>query len=281
MPRCPLRPIHEYPLHASTVASYLSGKRLPNGAYSSIYCAGMDLPPSVKDTGWALESFRVLRIAPDRSADTVAWLEGISRNVISAGDVESVFLLALGLRILGGELPDLSEFLIGARERFLPWEGVRFEEEGRLLEFRLWLELERAGPGQDPEGRNLIRRFLETRFLPFEPIDLIALSDGLSACRLSGIPIPALDPESWERYQDPVTGVRLVPQARMATLVTLRAALRIAELYVVPLRYPKEALEYVDSCRTRNGGYGRRPGAVADLESTAIALQVRSLLGSF
>lgn len=262
------------------VASYLTGKRLPNGAYSSIYCAGMDLPPSVKDTGWALASFRILRIVPDRVVDTVAWLEGVSRDVLSGGDVESVFLLALGLRILGGEPPDLSEFLKGARERFLPWEGVRFEEEGRLLEFRLWLELERAGPGQDPEGRNLIRRFLETRFLPSEPDDLLALSDGLSACRLSGIPIPSLDPERWERYQDPVTGVRLVPQARMATLGTLRAALRIAELYAVSLRYPKGALEYVDSCRTRNGGYGRRPGAVADLESTATALEVQSLLGS-
>lgn len=280
MPRRPLSPIHKDPLHAPTVTSYLSARRLPNGAYSSIYCDEMVLPPSVKDTGWALESFRILQIVPYHSADTVAWLEGISRNVLSGGDVESVFLIVLGLRILGGELPDLSEFLKGARERFLPAENVHFDEEGRLLEFRLWLELERTGPGHDPEGRNLIRRFLESRFVPSEPVDLIALSDGRSACRLSGISLPSLDPKTWESYQDPVTGVRLVPQARMATLWTLRAALRVAELYSVPLRYPKVALEYVDSCRTRSGGYGRRPGAVADLESTAIALQVQSLIGT-
>lgn len=255
------------------VVSYLQGRQLPNGAYSSIYCEGVELP-SVKDTGWALRSFRILQVLPERPSDTLAWLMKIERDLIEAGDIESVSLLAEGLVSLGGQVPVLADFLRESCGRLFPGEGTRFEEEGRLEEIRLWLELERGGPGKDPEGRQRIRHFLETRFLPSEPEDLIALSDGLWACLLSGVGLPAMSLDRWNGFQDPVTGFRLTPYSRMATLKTLRAGLRISELYDLFFGYGGEARDYVDSCRAKNGGYGRRPGAVPDLESTGTALFV-------
>jgi hypothetical protein len=261
------------------VVSYLHGRQLPNGAYSSIYCEGVELP-SIKDTGWALRSFRILEIQPERSADTLAWLMHIERNLLSAGDIESVSLFVEGILVLGGKVPDLSEFLKGSRERLFPGEGSRFEEEGRLEEFRLWLELEQKGPGKDPEGRGKIRDFLEDRFLPREREDLPSLSDGLLACRSSGIDLPPMSLERWEAFQDPVTGFRFTPYSRMATIKTLWAGLRISELYGLTVRYREEIRDYADFCRTKNGGYGRRPGAVPDIESTGIALLVLESLSN-
>ncbi|MHB8542614.1 MAG: hypothetical protein ACYC9S_01245 [Leptospirales bacterium] len=260
----------------SRLEQYVRSRRMENGAYSSILSEGIGVS-SIKDTDWALRIFRTLGRLPESPGITRNWLHSVSGEVLEEGDIECSFHLVRSFLELEETLPDLTDFLDRSIERLFPSGQDVFEEEGRLKECRLWLEIGRmSGRPGVAGGHQRIRQYFENGMpsLLAEPIDLPGLGNTLDSFRLLGVRTHLLSRTLWGTFQDPVTGVRLTPESRISTLETAWWGVRLQAVHGHSLRHPEAILDFVDECRTGKGGYGPRPGAVPDLESSGMALEI-------
>lgn len=274
-------PAESGPSGMHRIERYVRSRRMENGAYSSILSEGIGVS-SIRDTDWALRIFGMLKSHPVIPEITRSWLHSISEKIQEEGDIECTYHLVRAFLALEETLPDMALFLDRSIERLFPSGHDVFEEEGRLRECHLWLETETgSGSRKTARGRQRIRQFLENGMpsLILEPVDLPGLGHTLESFRFLGVGTQKLSRTLWESFQDPCTGVRLTPESRMSTLETAWWGVRISAGYGLSLHYPQAILDFVDGCRTRNGGYGPRPGAVPDLESSGMALEILGSLG--
>ncbi|MHB1285149.1 MAG: hypothetical protein ACYCYP_01085 [Leptospirales bacterium] len=261
------------------IERYVRSRKMENGAYSSILSDGIGVP-SIRDTDWAIRIFGSLHRPLADPDTTLDWLHAVSGDILEEGDIKSGYHLVRSSLALGGILPDLSRFLSEAAKRLVPGDSSFFEEDGRLAQSHFWLWIEASGIGESPEGKNRIRAFLEHRMpaLIREPSDLPSFGHALESLGLLGIGVDRISQRQWESFQDPATGFRLTPDSRMSTLETLWWGTAISRKYRLPVLYPEAIQCFVDECRTRKGGYGPRPGAVPDLESSGFALEIHEHL---
>jgi len=73
---------------------------------------------------------------------------------------------------------------------------------------------------------------------------------------------------------DAVFGFRLVPAGSASSLATVHAGIGLFNLYgvIIPRERIATIWNYIASCQTMTGGFGRASGAIANLEDTWLAL---------
>lgn len=78
----------------------------------------------------------------------------------------------------------------------------------------------------------------------------------------------------------PPFGFNITPVGAGSNLETLLSGMRILRYYGVEPSYMEEIRRYVAACQTGTGGFGRAPGAIAQLTETLRALEVLILLAT-
>jgi hypothetical protein len=75
-------------------------------------------------------------------------------------------------------------------------------------------------------------------------------------------------------------GFNMTPAGAGSNLEALLSGLRILRYYGVEPSHPEHIRRYVAACQTATGGFGRAPGAIAQLTETLRALEVLMLLAT-
>jgi hypothetical protein len=78
----------------------------------------------------------------------------------------------------------------------------------------------------------------------------------------------------------PPFGFNITPVGAGSNLETLLSGMRILRYYEVEPSDPEQIRRYIAACQTGTGGFGRAPGAIAQLTETLRALEVLILLAT-
>jgi len=81
-----------------------------------------------------------------------------------------------------------------------------------------------------------------------------------------------------DSLQQPPFGFLMTPRSVMPSLDVVYAGVRCCELLRLPVRYAREAIGFILSCQTSDGGFSHAPSALPNLEFTYRALQTLALL---
>ncbi len=257
---------------------YARSRQMENGAYSSWRYMDSGLP-SVKDTFWALRICKNLSAEAPSANRTRHWLETGLSDIWGGGDMENIFYALFSCRMLHLPWPDIGTWLERSSEFLLSEQTTDREAGGKIRDCLFWLHIERKNAVKLDEVRCRLGKYLEScqkkvlnKQIGLDLPTYGALIEGLS---LTNAPVTPSVGRFLERYRDDVTVYRLTPDSRTYSLETLWWGTRLDRQLVNGKPSETGPLgELLESHKTRNGGYGSRPGAIPDLESTGMALDV-------
>uniref|UniRef100_A0A7C3R4Z5 Uncharacterized protein n=1 Tax=Leptospirillum ferriphilum TaxID=178606 RepID=A0A7C3R4Z5_9BACT len=256
---------------------YARSRQMENGAYSSWRYMDEGLA-SVKDTFWALRIYEnLLSVAPE-SDRTRQWLDTGLEETWAGGDMENLFYALFSRRMLQQPWPKVEGWLKQSSSWFLTENSEDQHMGGGIRECLLWLQIESKNAVRLDEIRDRIGKYVENCYKSFlhNRVILDLPTYGALIESLFETDKPLTDGGEWlGPYRDDITGYRLTPDSRTGSMETLWWGVWLDQRFSGKnMPDPKKLGMLLDSYRTRNGGYGPRPGAIPDLESTGMALDI-------
>ncbi|AKS24564.1 MAG: hypothetical protein C75L2_00140035 [Leptospirillum sp. Group II 'C75'] len=257
---------------------YVRNCRMDNGSYCGWRYREWGLP-SIQDTFWALRIYRKLSRTPPSAGRTRRWLESELPSILEEGDPEKTANAFCSFQMMGLTFPSEKDWLSPLSKHLFPAGTTVLEIEGKIRASWLWLVLERHSPKPLPSIRNQLARTLERWMSDVREkrivLDLPGFGALVEGLRAAG----CLDKPIIERvlnlYREPDGGYRLTPDSRTESMECLWWGMRLDRLCSDKNTQAFTALEEtVFSCEARNGGFGPRPGAIPDLPSTGMALDL-------
>ena len=251
---------------------------MENGSYCSWRYREWGLP-STRDTFWALRIHGKLFRNPPAADRTRRWLESELPRILAQGDPESIFYTYVSFRMLKIPLSMEPDWLTPLSETLLVENPNILETEGRIRACWLWLVLEQNASSALPLIRNRIGLQLEKWMSDVQNgrimLDLPTWGALIEGHRRTGrFPTP-IQKHIQDLYREPDGGYRLTPDCRVESMECLWWGTRLDRRYFGRNTQTCTILEEkVSSFQARNGGYGPRPGAIPDLTSTGMALDV-------
>lgn len=261
-----------------SLLGYVRECRMENGSYCAWRYREWGLP-SIQDTFWALRAYGKLYQNPPEAGITCRWLESELPRVLAQGDPENIFYAFFSFRMLKLPFPVEMDWLTPLSESLLAESPNVLEIEGRIRTCWLWLALERNASPASPFIRNRIGLQLEKWMSDVQDgrimLDLPALGALLEGCQRAGRDETPIKKHILDLYREQDGSYRLTPDSRVESMECLWWGTRLDRRYFGrKTQTYTELEEKVSSFRARNGGYGPRPGAIPDLTSTGMALDV-------
>lgn len=257
---------------------YASNRQMENGAYSSWRYMDSGLA-SVKDTFWALRIHEnLLSVAPG-TGRTRQWLDTVLEDICAGGESENLFYALFSRRMLRMPWPELEGWLKRSSAGLLADISEGQNMGGKIRECLLWLQIERINAVRLDGLRDSIGKFIENcykrvmnqRVMP----DLPTYGALIESLFETGRPLTYFSKDCLGPYRDDVAGYRLTPDSRTGSMETLWWGVWLDHRFSGKnMPHPEILCPLLDSHKTRNGGYGPRPGAIPDLESTGMALDI-------
>lgn len=257
---------------------YVRSRLMENGAYSSWRYMNSGLA-SVKDTFWALRiNANLLSVAPE-TARTRQWLDTGLDDIGTGREVENLFYALFSRRMLHMPWPEVGGWLKRSSAGLLMDFREGQNMGSRIRECLLWLQIESKNAVRFDGIRDRIGRYIENCYKRAMKnpgmLDLPLYGALVESLFATGKPLTSVSREWLEAYRDDVTGYRLTPDSRTGSMETLWWGVWLDRRFPGKNRPDREMLgPLLDSYKTRNGGYGPRPGAIPDLESTGMALDI-------
>jgi hypothetical protein len=268
-------------LTATTQNDFLEYARkscMKNGSYCAWRYGEWGLP-SIQDTFWALRIYKKLFLKPPSSDRTRRWLESETPRILSEGDSENIYYAFFSFQMLSLLFPWKEDWLTPLSESLLVDSSALLETEARIRASCLWLSLEKNAGRPLPLIRNRIAHHLQKWLSEVQEdrisLDLPAWGMLVEGRLRAGLPANPIEPRILDRYRDPEGGYRLTPDSQVDTMECLWWGTRLDRRYFgreIPAC--KEVEGKVGSYQAKNGGYGPRPGAIPDLASTGMALDI-------
>lgn len=235
--------------------------------------------PSIRDTFWALRIYRKLSRKPPSAGRTRRWLESELPSILEERDPEKTVYAFCSFRMINLAFPAGKDWLSPLSEHLFPVGTTVLEIEGKIRASWLWLVLEQHSPKPLPSIRNPLAHTLEQWMSDVREkrivLDLPSFGALVEGLRAAGY----FDKTSVERvlsvYREPDGGYRLTPDSQAETMECLWWGMRLERLCFGGILQSLTALEEkMSSYKARKGGFGPRPGAIPDLPSTGMALDL-------
>lgn len=257
---------------------YARSRQMENGAYSSWRTMDSGLA-SVKDTFWALRiNEHLLSVVPE-TARTRQWLDTGLEDTGAGGEMENLFYALFSRHMLHMPWPEVGGWLKRSSAGLLTEFPEGQNMGGRIRECFLWLQIESKNAVRLDGIRDRIGRYIENCYKSAMKnrgmLDLPTYGALVESLFETGKPLTYVSRDCLEPYRDDVTGYRLTPDSRTCSMETLWWGVWLDQRFPGKNRPDRKMLgPLLDSYKTRNGGYGPRPGAIPDLESTGMALDI-------
>jgi Prenyltransferase and squalene oxidase repeat len=276
-------------LDEASAARYVLSRLTPQGGYCFYRTPqwGVD-EPNARDTLAALESLRLLGVAPPRPAATARWLRGLQAADGGYPTLTIGWSALRALSVLGsGPQHSPREWLDRCRRQLAHWQGPRDWREA-IREAHHVLELLRLEQQQLEADEHLaLAKLLELAgddggwARPGADLETTAIAvELLRLARPRGSAGRApLTAESFlRRCEDRVLGVRVAPDAGATSVGALWGATAIARGLHVSLRYPSAIGQGIVLLQGHSGGLGSRHRAIPTLHDTWLGLRAASQL---
>lgn len=241
--------------------------------------------PNAPDTHAAVAALRLLKQPTPEAVRCIAWLQtqqeadgGYSTLVIGYAAIKA-------LQVLGAEplrdpreflrmLADLRRLADPAEQELSAWLASAL----RCIE--LWQDY---GMPVDGRLRNdiaaaLSRRWQQDGGFGGSETNLLDTSLAVTLAAALDLPVGAKTLEYARRCEGEPLGITLTPASGSSSLDVHLAGTKVLRYFGAAPRYPARIRQYVASCQTSLGGFGRAPRAIAELAETRRALEVLSAL---
>ncbi|WP_031436711.1 prenyltransferase/squalene oxidase repeat-containing protein [Methylobacter tundripaludum] len=269
-------------INKAACLSYLMSRQTPDGGFCYYRAYGVE-ESNGKDTYSAVAGLLSLQ-APIPDLDKLlAWLHRLQNNQGGYSSFSMGWFALETLRLLNTEpLQNPDTFLKTEHDRFLSldWRVRTIEWSSLLLRLsRLSTLMHQWEFMSSPEFRceiSILIDFLQGNHGGYgNPVENL-LDTYRAAIIVDCLTLeqPAGMLEFMELCSDEVFGFRLVPAGSANSLAAVHAGIGLFHLCgaVMPRERIATIWNYIASCQTMTGGFGRTPGAIATLADTWLAL---------
>jgi len=269
-------------INKAACLSYLMSRQTPDGGFCFYRAYGVE-ESNGKDTYSAVAGLLSLQATIPDSDKLVVWLHRLQNNQGGYSSFSMGWFALETLRLLNAQpLHNPKAFLQTEHDRFLSldWRVRTMEWSSLLLSLSRLLTLIRqwamtTSPGFRCEVSALLGSLQGHHGGYGNPAENL-----LDTCRVAIIvdcltlKQPAGILEFAQMCSDGVFGFRLVPVGSANSLAVMHAGIGLFNLGGVDI--PQERVDtirnYIASCQTMTGGFGRAPGAISTLADTWLAL---------
>lgn len=235
---------------------------------------------TASDTFYAIAMLRFWDITIPRKAEIIPWLQSLQDE---QGTFPSLTNAAFSIRALQllvaahrhDPRPYLLDWATRAAKRKDAADSETLRDWHRCVHLQHLLAADDALPVLMRNGAENILHRMEVPAGGFgSHPNLIDSGYAWALLRLLGLSGRPQDRVFLHDCEDATLGLRLIPDGISTRLEAIFwGVLQMAHLHIVP-RYPEAITAYLRSCQLVNGGFGRRTGAIATLESTFHAVMI-------
>jgi len=232
------------------------------------------------DTYYAIAALLFWGIAIPRRADIIPWLQSLQDDQGRYSSLTNAYFSVRTLSLLAAAplrdpRPNLLNWATQASGRRATIDSETLRDWQRCVQLQRLLSPDESLPEIMRSGAEAVLHSMEAATGGFSSHpNLIDSGNAWALQRLLGQPHRPQDQSFLHACEDATFGLRLSPDSASTSLEAIFwGLLQMVHLHIAPL-YPQAIMAYVRACQTVNGGFGRRAGAIATLESTFHAVMI-------